>query len=91
MRANLDLTCGLPATERLTVALSALIGRDEATGALTRAAHAVRQGGGADLAGTLAGDPAVPLPEQSLRDLSDPAGYLGSAGPLVDRALLGET
>ncbi|GII54283.1 3-carboxy-cis,cis-muconate cycloisomerase [Planotetraspora thailandica] len=89
MRDNLAMTGGLIATERLTVALSDLIGRDEATKALARAARAV-PAAGRDLARTLAEDPAVPLPEETLRELSDPAGHLGSAGQLVDRELAEE-
>lgn len=89
MRANLDATGGLIVSERLAVALGARIGRGEATRALTRAAaRAVDQG--LSLQEALAAESAPDhglLPEEQLRRLTDPTGYLGSAGALVDRAL----
>ncbi len=88
MRANLDATGGLIVTERLAAELAALIGRAEARQALTAAAHRVTDEGGT-LTEALLREPAVTsvLPERRLRELTDPANYPGSAGPLVDRAL----
>jgi 3-carboxy-cis,cis-muconate cycloisomerase len=88
MRDNLDATHGLIISERLAAALAPLIGRAEARGALSRASRrAVEEGIGLDQA--LLEEPAVAgvLPEQRLRELTDPARYTGSAVALVDRAL----
>ncbi|WP_283134539.1 3-carboxy-cis,cis-muconate cycloisomerase [Rhizohabitans arisaemae] len=88
MRANLGLTGGLIVSERLAAELAPLIGRAEAKRALTEAARrAAEEGTG--LAEALRADPAVThaLPQAKLRELLDPAGYLGSAPALVDRAL----
>ncbi|MFI6503336.1 lyase family protein [Nonomuraea typhae] len=71
MRANLALTGGLVVSERLAATLAAELGRDRA-----RSATADPEA----LAAMLAARP-------ELKDLLDPAGYLGSAGALVDRAL----
>ncbi|WP_250562777.1 3-carboxy-cis,cis-muconate cycloisomerase [Sphaerisporangium fuscum] len=95
MRANLGATGGLLAAERVTAVLSALMGRDQAKKAVTDASRrAAREG--VHLADALLADPAVAgalraVPGERagerLRDLTDPARYLGSAGALVDRAL----
>jgi 3-carboxy-cis,cis-muconate cycloisomerase len=88
MRDNLDSTDGLIITEHLAVALGALIGREEAKRALSRAACRAAEEG-IDLDEALEEEPAVAgvLPKERLRDLTDPVSYLGSAGPLTDRAL----
>ncbi|MFD4946978.1 3-carboxy-cis,cis-muconate cycloisomerase [Streptomyces sp. NPDC058409] len=88
MRDNLDATHGLIISERLTSVLAALIGRSEARQALTRASRrAVEQG--MDLDEALREEPGIAgaLPQDRLRELTDPTQYAGSAGALVDRAL----
>jgi 3-carboxy-cis,cis-muconate cycloisomerase len=88
MRANLARTGGLPASERLAAALTPLLGRDAARHLLTTAARRTAAEG-IPLADVLAADPALrgALPEARLRELADPAGYLGAAPELTDRAL----
>jgi 3-carboxy-cis,cis-muconate cycloisomerase len=88
MRANLDLTGGAPLTERLAAELADRIGRAPARDALTRAARRSAQEG-IGLAAALAGEDALAgaLSAHEVTRLLDPAGYLGSAGALVDRAL----
>ncbi|MGW5336435.1 3-carboxy-cis,cis-muconate cycloisomerase [Streptomyces bauhiniae] len=88
MRDNLDATNGLVTAEHLAAALSALIGRDEAKQAVSRAARRATREGRA-LKDTLMADPAVSgvLSEERLRRLVDPVNHLGAAGALVDRAL----
>lgn len=88
MRANLDATDGLIATEHLAAALTALIGRGEARTLLDRAVRrAVEED--VELEDALRADPALAaaLTPQRLRHLLDPVTYLGSAPALVDRAL----
>jgi len=87
MRENLGLTGGLIVSERIAAALTPLLGRERARAVVRDAVRAVRDG--ADLRSALRADPAAAaaLPEELLHDLTDPARYLGSAGPLVDRAL----
>ncbi|GIH70629.1 3-carboxy-cis,cis-muconate cycloisomerase [Sphaerimonospora thailandensis] len=102
MGDNLDLTGGLIVSERLSVALAAELGRERAARAVKAAAHAVQtravqtravqaraEHGGAGLVAALLADPAVAAAfgEERLRELTDPAGYTGLAGVLVDRAL----
>jgi 3-carboxy-cis,cis-muconate cycloisomerase len=78
MRANLDLTHGALLAERVAGALRPALGSE---------AHAVVAG--AVARGDLAGDPAITahLGPDRLAGLLDPAGYTGSAGALIDRAL----
>ncbi|MFB7558958.1 lyase family protein [Streptomyces brevispora] len=88
MRENLGITCGLIVSERLVAALSDLIGRTEARAAVTSAAgRAVRDG--TELHEALRQELALAdvLSDERLRALTDPAGYTGSSGILVDRAL----
>lgn len=88
MRDNLDATGGLIISERLAAVLAALIGRGEARQALSRASRrAVEQGMQLDEA--LRQEPGIAgaLPQDRLRELTDPTRYAGSAGALVDRAL----
>ncbi|MDP9796694.1 3-carboxy-cis,cis-muconate cycloisomerase [Catenuloplanes nepalensis] len=80
MRTNLDLTGGALLAERVAGALAGTIGKDAAhdlVADVTRAGH------------PLAGDPRITahLDHATVTALLDPAGYLGSAGALVDRAL----
>lgn len=88
MREALDATGGLVVGERLAAALTALMDRDDAKSALTRASRRVAEEG-ADLRDALAEEPVISglLTEERLRDLTDPTRYTGSAGALVDRAL----
>lgn len=92
MRDNLQATGGLIVSEHLAAALSAVIGRSPARAALERAARrATNEGIGLDQA--LQEEPAIAgaLPTGRLRELADPANYLGSAQALVDRALANRT
>ncbi|GAA1787097.1 3-carboxy-cis,cis-muconate cycloisomerase [Planosporangium flavigriseum] len=88
MRAHLGLTGGLIISERLSVALAAKVGRVNAKEIVARASRrAAAEGIGLDVA--LAEEPALAgmLDADRLRELTDPAGYLGSAVALTDRAL----
>ncbi|MEV8413683.1 lyase family protein [Streptomyces niveus] len=89
MRDNLGLTQGLLVSERLAAALTAAVGQARAK-QLVAAAARLATGAGIPLAQALTeSDPAVAelIGEERLRALTDPAGYTGSAGALVDRAL----
>ncbi|WP_273888937.1 3-carboxy-cis,cis-muconate cycloisomerase [Rubrobacter naiadicus] len=88
MRQNLGATEGLILAERVVTAAAGRIGRLAAHEAVERAARRTASGGGAfreellaeeAIAGTLSGE--------ELDRALDPAGYLGSAGAFVDRAL----
>ncbi|QDY77058.1 class-II fumarase/aspartase family protein [Streptomyces qinzhouensis] len=89
VRANTALTGGGLVAERLSVALAAELGRTRAKAVVTRAVR-----------GTEDGTPLVDALRSALAaagradevalapgELLDPAGYLGAAGPLVDRAV----
>ncbi|GGL04697.1 3-carboxy-cis,cis-muconate cycloisomerase [Sphaerisporangium melleum] len=88
MRDNLRLTGGLVVAEHLTIALAGPLGRDEARQVVTRASRRAAQDG-ITLAEAITGEPTVAaaLPAERLRDLLDPARYLGSAPALAGRAL----
>ena len=88
MRANLELTGGLLLAERVTTALAPHLGRLRAHDLVARAA-AEAAATGKPLAAVLGALPEVRghLTPQALEELLDPAGYLGSAGAFVDRAL----
>jgi 3-carboxy-cis,cis-muconate cycloisomerase len=88
MRDNLGATDGLIVSEHLATALAALIDRGEAKQALSRAARRATEEG-IDFDEALQEEPAVAgvLPRERLRELTVPTNYLGSAGPLTDRAL----
>ncbi|EST24636.1 lyase family protein [Streptomyces niveus] len=89
MRDNLGLTQGLLVSERLAAALTAAVGQARAK-QLVAAAARLATGAGIPLAQALTeSDPAVAelIGEARMRALTDPAGYTGSAGALVDRAL----
>ena len=85
MRANLDLTGGRIASERLALLLTERLGRDEAR-ALVRDASLRAAANGVPLEDALS-DTDTGLSESELAAALDPTTYLGSAGPLVDRAL----
>jgi 3-carboxy-cis,cis-muconate cycloisomerase len=82
MRENLDRTGGLVVSERLAAALAPDLGAARARELVTAAAgRAVAEG--ITLEEALAGL----VPGERLRELTDPAGYTGSALTLIDRAL----
>ncbi|WSY86366.1 3-carboxy-cis,cis-muconate cycloisomerase [Streptomyces sp. NBC_00876] len=88
MRENLGATGGLIVSERLVAVLSARIGRAAARTAVTgAAARAARDA--IPLHDALGQEPALAgvVPQDELRTLTDPSGYTGAAGSLVDRAL----
>ncbi len=82
MRSNVELTGGALLAERVTTALAPTVGRAAAHDAV---AECVRAGG--DLASALAAHPLLGLTRERAVALLDPAGYLGVAAELVDRAL----
>ena len=93
MAENLALTHGLVVSERLVGALEPLLGRAQARRVLTSASRAV-VADGLSLAEALVEEPEIKvlidadrLNADGLADLLDPAGYLGAAPELVDRAL----
>jgi len=88
MRANLAATGGLLLTERVASALADALGR-AAAGDLVRRLAGEAAGGGRPLREVLLADPTVRarLDEAEVDRLLDPAGYLGSADQLIDRAL----
>jgi 3-carboxy-cis,cis-muconate cycloisomerase len=88
MRANLDATGGLLLAERVSTALTEALGRGVAHDLIETAVREAEASGRA-FADVLADDARVreQLGSDGVRELLDPAGYLGSAGELVDRAL----
>ena len=88
MRANLDATGGLLLAERVTGALAPSLGRlaahDLVAAACDEAVASRRP-----LAGVLGARPEIRarLAPAEIEALLDPAGYLGSAGVFIDRAL----
>lgn len=90
LAANLDATGGQVVSERLTVALTSLVGKLAAKDVMSRVSAAAARTG-RPLADVLAEEPeivAAGAPGQ-LRALVDPREYLGVAGDLVDRAVRG--
>ncbi|WP_372440818.1 lyase family protein [Actinacidiphila acididurans] len=88
MRDHLGLTGGTLLAEHVTAHLTPVLGRAVARAAVATASRrAAADGSG--LAAALARDPAVAalLDAAALAALTDPAGYLGSAPALTDRAL----
>jgi len=87
MRAHLDLTHGLIVSERLSAELAPLLGRARATQLLTDLARRSHREG-RSLGELLAEQPELAdRDDVDLAELTDPARYTGSAGPLTDRAL----
>jgi 3-carboxy-cis,cis-muconate cycloisomerase len=87
VRANLAATGGLLLTEQVAGALADPLGRMAAND-LVRRLTGEAAGGGRPLRDVLADDPTVRqhLNQATIDRLLNPAGYLGSAGQLVDRA-----
>jgi 3-carboxy-cis,cis-muconate cycloisomerase len=88
MRGNLDLTHGLIVAEAVMMGLAPVLGRQVAHDvvyAACRIAAETRR----PLAEVLEGDPAVAghIGPARIRELTDPVGYLGSAGRMVDRVV----
>jgi 3-carboxy-cis,cis-muconate cycloisomerase len=81
MRANLDASGGLVLAERVSFALTPRLGRREAHAVVAEAARAP------SFRDALLGDERAALSAEELDALLDPAGYLGAAEALVDRAL----
>jgi 3-carboxy-cis,cis-muconate cycloisomerase len=81
MRANLEGSGGLVVAERVSFALTPRLGRREAHAIVAEAARAP------SFRDALLQDERVGLAADELDELLDPAGYLGAAGALVDRAL----
>jgi 3-carboxy-cis,cis-muconate cycloisomerase len=86
MRRNLDLTGGLVMAERVSFLLLDRLGRAEAQEVVRRAA--VRAAGSdTSFRDALLDDGRAGLEPEELDAALDPVTYLGSAAPLVDRAL----
>ena len=88
MRANLDSTRGLVMAEAVSLRLAEALGRVAAHDLLKAVSRRVADGDGT-LADELAADPAVTaqLAPAELAAALDPAGYLGAASTLIDRAV----
>jgi 3-carboxy-cis,cis-muconate cycloisomerase len=88
MRANLETAGGLLLAERVAGALADALGRSAAQELVQRRSREAA-GSGRPLREVLLADPTVRehLDEAAVERLLDPAGYLGAAAPLVDRAL----
>jgi 3-carboxy-cis,cis-muconate cycloisomerase len=88
MRANLERGGGLLLAERVAGALAGALGRVGAQELVQRLSREAADTG-RPLRAVLLADPTVRehLDEAAVDRLLDPAGYLGAAGPLVDRAL----
>jgi 3-carboxy-cis,cis-muconate cycloisomerase len=88
MQANLNLSSGLIMAESLTMALAAHVGRPEAQRVVKRVSdHA--QATGSALRQAALDDQRIRavLSVKDIDQALDPAGYLGSADTLIDRAL----
>jgi 3-carboxy-cis,cis-muconate cycloisomerase len=79
MRANVDLTGGLVMAE----SVAARLGDSDLVADISRTAVT----SGRSLRDCLIADPRVTLPVEDIDAALDPAGYLGSASALIDRAL----
>ena len=90
MRANVDLTGGLLLSERVSAALTPLLGRTATQDLLERAAKEA-DAGERPFAQILMDAPEVAerMEPHEVAALLDPAAYLGSADALIERALLG--
>jgi 3-carboxy-cis,cis-muconate cycloisomerase len=90
-RANLDLTHGQVASERLAVVLAPRLGKAEAKPLLSQASASAERTG-VTLNQELAARSGLPglFDTTEWAALCDPAGYAGAARTLVDRALADE-
>jgi 3-carboxy-cis,cis-muconate cycloisomerase len=90
MRKNLDLTGGLIMAEAVMMGLAPMLGRAAAHDVVGAACRQVSEQGG-QLLDALAAMPQVTqhLDRAALTHLLDPLNYLGSAGQVVDRVLVG--
>lgn len=88
MRENLDVTGDLLLAENVTTAVAEKLGRLEAHDLVKAACHRAMNEG-KSLREELREEPALGevLSEREVEAALDPAGYLGSAGDFVDRAL----
>jgi 3-carboxy-cis,cis-muconate cycloisomerase len=88
MRRNLDITGGLIVAEAVMMALAPAMGRGVAHDAVYGACRRALEHG-TRLLDELMAMPAVvsAAGAERLAQLTDPAGYVGSAGALIDRAL----
>ena len=88
MRRNLDATGGLLLAENVTTVAAEHLGRLEAHDLVEGASHRVLEGG-KSLREELSSEPGLGevLSGEEIDAALDPAGYLGSAGAFVDRAL----
>ncbi|HSK99945.1 MAG TPA: 3-carboxy-cis,cis-muconate cycloisomerase [Rubrobacteraceae bacterium] len=88
MRENLDATGGLILAERVTTLAAEKLGRMEAHEAVESAARRTSERG-TSLREELLAEPVLreALSPEEVDAALDPAGYLGSAGAFVDRAL----
>jgi 3-carboxy-cis,cis-muconate cycloisomerase len=88
MRANLDITRGLLMAESLSMVLAAHLGKQEAHHVVQAACNrAVERG--SDLESVARADPQISaaLSADQITAALDPAGYLGSSGLFINRAL----
>ena len=86
MRKNLEATGGLLLAENVTTIVAEHLGRLKAHDLVTAASHRALEGGKPLREELLSGLGGV-LSEEEIDAALDPAGYLGSAGKFVDRAL----
>jgi 3-carboxy-cis,cis-muconate cycloisomerase len=88
MRENLDITAGLLLAENVTTVAAEHLGRLEAHDLVEAASRRTFETG-RSLREELLAEPALEevLSEEEIDAALDPAGYLGSAGEFVDRAL----
>ncbi len=88
MRRNLDLTAGLIMAEAVATALVPAIGRAAAEAAVARACNLAIDKR-TPLAAALRDDPELRplLSDAEIERITDPSGYLGSAGAFVDRVV----
>jgi len=88
MRKNLDLTQGLLMAEAVTVALARQVGKQKSHSLVTDACSEARDGD-EDLLDVLTRTRAITdaVPPTELKDLLDPANYLGETQKIIDHVL----
>ncbi len=88
MRRNLDLTGGLIVAEAVMMGLAPVLGRGEAHHVVQRACDvALRESVPLAEALSREADVSARLDTAAIERLTDPAGYLGSAGAFIDRVV----